>query len=704
MARGKVLDTIVQISGEISPTLGKTLDSVVSKLDGVNLKAVGIATSVAAVGGGVVVGMAKAGKALATLGDGFNSAVNDLSAQTGIVGAELDSMADSMQDIYAMNLGEDFNDIADSMAYASQNTGLVGEELESLTADALRLRDTFDYDVSESTRAADALMTNFGISGEEAMNLIASGAQNGLDYSGELIDTINEYSVQFAKVGLDAEAMFAIMQSGADGTAWNLDKVGDTIKEFSIRAVDGSDTTIAAFEAMGMDADAMMQTFAEGGEAANEAFYDVLDGLLAIEDPVARDAAGVNLLGTMWEDMGVDAIQALADTRDAAYDAEGAMQTIADVKYDNIADAFEGIKRSAEVTLLPMATMVSDSIMDLMPTIEGLFETLGPVIQDTLTACMPFVEDFLVGIGDTLTLVLPMVAELAAGLLPLLMQLVSSLLPPILSLIQALLPPIIQIVQAILPPIVQLLTAILPMITQIVGAILPVLVQLISNLLPIITPLLEVFLQIVNDAVMPLLAPLMQIVQSLLPPLLSILQGVISFLSPILGLLQPIASVLATIVGWISKVVSWVSSGLGWVVSLFTGDVVVGTAPDAYATGGFTDGLGIVGEDPRYPTEAVISFNPAYRQQNLGYWARAGRMLGATAEDAGYILSGGSSGGDTIIDMGGITFAPNITISGKADRDSVVKAIEAEYPEFLDMLEGWLYERGLTVYAQSNGI
>lgn len=46
------------------------------------------------------------------------------------------------------------------------------------------------------------------------------------------------------------------------------------------------------------------------------------------------------------------------------------------------------------------------------------------------------------------------------------------------------------------------------------------------------------------------------------------------------------------------------------------------------AKGGFTSGLAIAGEDPRYPVEAVISFNPAYRNQNVEYWKRAGRMLG----------------------------------------------------------------------------
>lgn len=114
-----------------------------------------------------------------------------------------------------------------------------------------------------------------------------------------------------------------------------------------------------------------------------------------------------------------------------------------------------------------------------------------------------------------------------------------------------------------------------------------------------------------------------------------------------------------------------------------------------FAAGGFTNGISIAGEDPRYPTEAVLSFNPAHRAENLSYWARAGRMLNADFSD--FFLSGGSGG--SYFDMGGVTFAPNITIHGNANKESIMEAIEAEYPEFIDMLEEWFRGRGEPVYG-----
>lgn len=110
------------------------------------------------------------------------------------------------------------------------------------------------------------------------------------------------------------------------------------------------------------------------------------------------------------------------------------------------------------------------------------------------------------------------------------------------------------------------------------------------------------------------------------------------------------------------------------------------------ATGGFTTGPSIAGEAG---TEAVISFDPAYRDQNLSYWAQAGRMLGASASD----FSLGGSGGTATIDFGGVTFAPQIEINGQADKQSIMEAIEDEYPEFIDFLEAWLAGRGKPVYG-----
>lgn len=203
--KNKIMQAVVSFAGTIDPSLGKAMDNVAGHLDKVNWKAVAVGAAV----GGIAVATGKAvveaGKYLAELGDDYNKAMNQLSASTGATGDELDALGESVKNIYAQNLGEDFNDVAEGLAATQKASDLAGEALEQATAAGFVLRDTFDYDISESARAASALMKNFNISAEEAYGLIATGAQNGADKNGDLLDTLNEYSAQFAALGLSAD-------------------------------------------------------------------------------------------------------------------------------------------------------------------------------------------------------------------------------------------------------------------------------------------------------------------------------------------------------------------------------------------------------------------------------------------------------------------------------------------------------------------
>lgn len=595
MAKNKMLQAVVSLAGTIDPSLGKALDDVTGKLENVNWKAVAVGGAV----GGIAVATGKAvveaGKYLADLGNEYNTAINQLSAATGATGDELDALGESVKNIYAQGLGDDFADVADGLAATQQASDLTGEALERATAAGFNLRDVFDYDVSESARAASALMKNFGIDAEEAYGLIAVGAQNGADKNGDLLDTLNEYSPQFAALGLSADQFIGTLVEGADAGLFSIDKVGDAVKEFNIRAKDGSDTSREAFESLGLNADKMFAAFAAGGDTAEAAFFDTVEALNSMDDPLARNAAGVALFGTQFEDLEAGVLPVLASIETAAYDGAAALQQINDVKYNDLGSAFEAVKRSAEVALLPMASMIANTLTALAPILSDTFEAIAPVITDTLNTCMPFVQQFLVGMGEALQTVLPMVSQLAAGLLPLLGQLVSAFLPPLMSLLNAIMP----------------------------------------------------------------------------------------ILSPLLGLLQPIASVLGTIANVIGKIVSFGAGVINSIAGLFGGGG--GGGASGFATGGFTSGPSIAGEDPRYPTEAVISFNPAYRAQNLSYWARAGEMLGAMDEGSYEPISSGS-GTSVVYDLSGLSFSPKIEIQGDTDEDALIRKLRDLEPEFIDFI------------------
>lgn len=405
MPKSKVMELAIKIAGKVDKSLGTSTKAANKQLATIQKAANKVSTVMTAGLAAMGTGAIAATKYLTDLGGEWQTATNQVAAATGAAGAELENLRDVMENVYADNFGEDVADVADAVALVNRNMANLDQNgLTAATEGALALRDAFEYDVEESTRAAEAIRKNFGASAEDAFSLIAAGAQNGLDYSGELIDTINEYSSQFAKLGFDADGMFNILQAGADGTAWNLDKVGDAIKEFSIRAIDGSDTTVEAFTSLGYNAEELMATFAAGGGGANDAFFDVLDTLMAVDDQVERDALGVALFGTQWEDLGVEAMEAMANASQAAYDTGDALEQINQVKYNDLDSAIQGIGRQIEVALLPAADAMYQSLMSNMPEISAAIEEVSPVVAE-------IAEDFADWAGGAISEGLPVLVD-----------------------------------------------------------------------------------------------------------------------------------------------------------------------------------------------------------------------------------------------------------------------------------------------------
>lgn len=201
------------LGGALKESLGAATESSLPLVGNIGKLTEGLSgAKVAALGAGV----AAAGVVVAGVkgANDINSAMNQLTAATGATTEQSEKWRGVLESVYKNNYGEDYGDIADGIEQITKNLGdMDSEPLQSVTESAFALRDTFGYEIPESTRAAKAMMDNFGISGDQAMNLIAEGAQNGLDYSGELLDSISEYSVQFNKVGLGANFSPGIYRS-----------------------------------------------------------------------------------------------------------------------------------------------------------------------------------------------------------------------------------------------------------------------------------------------------------------------------------------------------------------------------------------------------------------------------------------------------------------------------------------------------------
>ncbi|WP_407268975.1 phage tail tape measure protein [Radiobacillus sp. PE A8.2] len=378
-----------------------TMDNADSRMKKTESKMGSFAKGLGGIAAGAVVGLGTAllGASIAgtKMADDLDKALNGLQASTGSTDDEMKGMEDSLKNIYNANYGESFDDIAQSMASVKQNTNLTGDALEDATKNAIMLRDTFEFDVNESANTANSLMKQFGISSEEAYNLMAQGAQNGANKNGDMLEVLSEYAPQYKALGFSAEEFTNTLIDGAENGAFQIDKVGDAIKEFNIRSKDGSKTSAEGFQTLGLNAEEMTSQFAQGGETAQQAFQQVVTALNGIEDPVEKNAAGVALFGTQFEDLESGAIAAFANIGDKADLSKDALSEIDQVKYDSFGEAMQGIGRNFQTALiepmqkyvLPLLSEFSQYIFDNMPqiqqTMKTVFDAIGIAISTTIT-------------------------------------------------------------------------------------------------------------------------------------------------------------------------------------------------------------------------------------------------------------------------------------------------------------------------------
>lgn len=304
-----------------------------------------------------------------------DQAISKYIATTNTAISETDKYKNILEEIYKNNYGESYEDIADAMSQVKiQLNDISISDLKNITEKSIALRDLFGYDISESIRSVKSLIDNFNVSADEAFNLISEGKKQGLDFSNELLDSINEYSVQFKKLGLSVEDMFNIFKIGADNGAFNLDKIGDAIKEFSIRVIDGSDTTSDGFKRIGLNVDEMSKKFASGGQVAKQAFIEVVNRLSKMDDKVSQSIAGVDLFGTMWEDLGPEVISSFQKMDSGISKSSSSMQDSIDSLHDNT-------KNKIEIQIRRLSDVVEDLGEDFLPIIEKVIDKVEDFVS-----------------------------------------------------------------------------------------------------------------------------------------------------------------------------------------------------------------------------------------------------------------------------------------------------------------------------------
>lgn len=298
-----------------------------------------------------------------------DSAVGSFAVKTGTAASDMGQYKDIINDIYESGNGESLSNVSDTMALVVQQFGDLNDaDLSDITENLFTMESYFGYDAQEQLRAVKMLMDQFGVSSDEAFSMMIQGSQQGLDKNGDLLDSINEYAVHYKQLGYDADDFFNSLANGTASGTFSVDKLGDAMKEFGIRTKDTADSTTEGFSLIGLDADEMREKFSQGGETARQATEDTLTALFQMDDQVKMNQAGVDLFGTMWEDLGAAGVKALMNVNGNITTSKKTLEEVDKIK-------FNGVERRTESLGRKFKTEITQPIFDkAMPKLESAMD------------------------------------------------------------------------------------------------------------------------------------------------------------------------------------------------------------------------------------------------------------------------------------------------------------------------------------------
>lgn len=519
--------------------LGNEIENSGNQAESAGGKFSGLSGILGGLGGAMSTGIAAVGTAAAAIGtavvaglgytvsqaDAAKGAMNDFCAATGTAKEDAEAYRQVMENIYNGNYGEGFEDIAAAMTEIKQQAGDLGaDELEKMTTNALTLRDTFDMDVAESTRAATQLMQQFGLTSTEAYNLIAQGAQNGLNQNGDLLDVINEYSNQYSQAGLSAEDMFNSIQNGAETGVWSIDKMGDAFKEFNIRMNDG--TANEYLTSLGLNADEVVGKFQAGGDSAAEAMSQISEALQNCDNETLQYQAGVGLMGTMWEDMGADACTSLMNVEGQISKTADAMGQINAVKYDTFGEAMQGAGRILQTSfIMPIGEQALPIFSKFANELQSGAAAAGGDIGKLADSFGTALKNMVGGLADMLPQIATFAVELVQGLADGIVTNAPTIVQAGVDVIKSLVDGLITAIPTLTQSAVEIVTTLIDGIVEMIPSIAEGAVQIIVGLAEGLGQALPELIPCVIDAVLTIVDTLINNVPLLIDAALQLVTG-----------------------------------------------------------------------------------------------------------------------------------------------------------------------------------
>lgn len=316
-----------------------------------------------------------------------DAAIDILGNRLATLGADQAQLAEVSANLYRDAWGESTADVNDAIdaVYSTLSESRESEEaLESLTGMAMGLAAVLGIDVTEAVQAAGTLIsTGLATDAVNAFDQITTAAESVPKAMRDEILTVfteGEYARAFEALGYSGEQAFGMLVAAADGGTFALDKTGDAVTEFTRLNQDMSENLMEAYDIINLGAEEYQAKILQGGPVARQAFMEIIDAVMQVEDPAQRATAAMGLFGTPLGDIASDSEQLNEILGFMASDAlpgvAGSANENAEA-FDNMDASITVVKRSLQGLFSDYANRQLDPVADLIQQDEKGFSDYG---------------------------------------------------------------------------------------------------------------------------------------------------------------------------------------------------------------------------------------------------------------------------------------------------------------------------------------
>lgn len=321
----------------------------------------------------------------------------------------------------------DFVETLRAVNMLMEQFGVTGEEAFNLIAQGSQNGLNKNGDLLDTINEYSVHYKQLGYDANEFFNSLENGSKAGTFSVDKLGDAMKEFGIRSKDTASSTQEGFALLGYGAKASADDIQKAkdevakleknlyyakeeqkgfndstseltkqknADKIAEYS-EALKTAKENLANLESAGKGTKGSIEDlqarFAKGGDSAKSATSEVLKALFEMDDKVKQNQAGVDLFGTMWEDLGIDGVKALMKVNGSADKTQNTMKKIKDIKYDDVEADWASLGRTVQTdvinpigkSLFPevkkLCNFASKHTKDIIPTLKIVGSLVGGI-------------------------------------------------------------------------------------------------------------------------------------------------------------------------------------------------------------------------------------------------------------------------------------------------------------------------------------